>query len=44
MNAERFLDMLFHVQNVDLLPNDEFKPNVDDQFRRFASPCASTVL
>ena len=42
MNAKQ-LHQLFYGDNVDPPPNNEFKPNVDDQFGRFPSCCVPTA-
>ena len=38
-----FADVLFYLHNVELLLNDEFKPNVDDLFCRSANRSARTT-
>ena len=39
-----FADVLFYLHNVELLLNDEFKPDVDDLFCRSSNRSARTTM
>ena len=41
MEAKHFAYFVFYVHNAELSLNDEFKPDVDDYFRRSSNCCAT---